>query len=127
MLYAFQSILPFFLSTPPIPLCDVQWRYAITSADEGTELWSQRDEGLGQPRMQAPREGRWLSPTLTILIPAAQRVEGFSPQDDLLGNDPVAVHISFLGDAGLAEVLRGCPQVCEFSIEIAKLRELSSS
>lgn len=66
-----------------------------------------------------------MSLTLTVLVPAAQREEGFSPQDDLLGDDPVAVHISFLGDAGLAEVLRGCPQVCAFSIEIAKSREMS--
>lgn len=85
----------------------------------------QREEGLGQPRRQAPREARGMNPTLTILIPAAQRVEGFSPQDDLLGDDPEAVHVSFLGDAGLAEVLRGRPQVCEFSMKIAKLRKLS--
>lgn len=66
-----------------------------------------------------------MSPIPTVLVPAAQRVEGFSPQDDLLGNDTVAVHVSFLGDVGLAEVLRGCPQVCAFSIEIAKSREMS--
>lgn len=66
-----------------------------------------------------------MSPTLTILVPTAQCVEGFSPQDDLLGNDPVAVNISFLGDVGLAEVLWGCPQVCAFSIGIAKSREMS--
>lgn len=111
--------------TPPVPLCDTQCRRAITFVDEGTELWSQREEGLGQPRMQAPRRGRWTSLTLTILVPAAQCVEGFPPQDDLLGDDAVAVHVSFLGDAGLAEVLRGGPQVCEFSIEIAEWREQS--
>ena len=49
---------------------------------------------------------------LTILVPAAQRVEGFLAKDDLLGNDPEAVDISFLRDVGLAQVLRGSPQVC---------------
>lgn len=58
---------------------------------------------------------------LTILVPAARRVEGFSPQDDLLCDDPIAVHIPFLREAGVAEVLRGCPQVCTFSIESRKL------
>lgn len=48
---------------------------------------------------------------LTVLVPAALRVEGLSPQDDLLCDDPVAVHIPFLRDAGLAEVLGGGPQV----------------
>ncbi|KAB1254547.1 hypothetical protein Cadr_000029487 [Camelus dromedarius] len=44
--------------------------------------------------------------------------EGLSPQDDLLRDDPVAVNVSFLGDAGLAEV-------CAFSMEIARLRGVS--
>lgn len=59
---------------------------------------------------------------LTILVPAAQCVEGFFSQDDLLCDDRIAVYISFLGDVGLAEVLWGCPQIWAFSIKIAKLR-----
>ena len=51
----------------------------------------------------------------TIPVPTAQSVEGFFPQDDLLCDDPIAVHISFLRDVGLAEVLWSCPQVCKCS------------
>lgn len=87
-------------------------------------MWSQKPRGLSQPRIPAGSQGRPpKGQTLTLLVPTAERVEGFSPQDDLLGDDPIAVHVSFLRDAGLAQVLRGSPQVCAFSIEIATLRQ----
>lgn len=73
-------------------------------------------------RLASSQRGRGKGQTLTILVAAALRVEGFPPHDDLLCDDPVAVHVPFLRDAGLAEVLWGCPQVWAFSMEIAKLR-----
>lgn len=87
-------------------------------------MWSQKPRGLSQPRIPAGSQGRPpKGQTLTLLVPTAEHVEGFSPQDDLLGDDPIAVHVSFLRDVGLAQVLRGSPQVCAFSIEIARLRQ----
>lgn len=79
------------------------------------------DSGSASPeRMQiesASQQIGWLCARLgevrlTIVIPTAQRVESLLTEDDLLGNDGEAVHVSFLRDGGLAQVLRGRPQVC---------------
>lgn len=78
-------------------------------ADKGTETWSQNSCWLPEK-------------VLTFLVPTAERVEGFSSLDDLLGDDAVAVHVSFLRNAGYAEMLWGRPQVCVFSIETLTLR-----
>ena len=69
----------------------------LAFAGEWTDRWSQ--DLRGEVSL-----ARWLPPrvSLTLLVPTAEGVEGFSSQDDLLGDDPVAVHISFLGDAGSA-------------------------
>lgn len=48
---------------------------------------------------------------ITSVAPAVFGVEGLSAQDDFLGNDPIAVHITLLRYISMPEMLRSCPQV----------------
>lgn len=102
-------------------MCNADMPSLLQMKDRDVVTLSRISISLGC-RLAGSGGGRRRSQTLTILVPAAQRVEGLFPQDDLLCDDPVAVYISFLRDVGLAEMLWGCPQVCIHSVEMAEFR-----